>query len=51
LTPVPTKPIDDLAVLAAAHAFDTAPTVFDILVSDPVDTGARPNCVAMASRC
>jgi hypothetical protein len=28
--------LHDLAVLAAAHAFDTAPTVFDILVSDPV---------------
>jgi hypothetical protein len=44
---VPANPIDDLpgancthlhdlAVLAAAHAFDTAPTVYDILVSDPV---------------
>ncbi|HKY92475.1 MAG TPA: hypothetical protein VJM11_15610 [Nevskiaceae bacterium] len=29
--------LHDLAVLAAAHAFDRAPTVFDILVSDPVD--------------
>ena len=28
--------LHDLAVLAAAHAFDSAPTVFDILVSDPV---------------
>ena len=28
--------LHDLAVLAAAHAFDTAPTIFDILVSDPV---------------
>jgi hypothetical protein len=28
--------LHDLAVLAAAHAFDTAATVFDILVSDPV---------------
>ena len=28
--------LHDLAVLAAAHAFDTAPTVFDILVSDPI---------------
>ena len=26
--------LHDLALLAAAHAFDTAPTVFDILVSD-----------------
>jgi hypothetical protein len=29
--------LHDLAVLAAAHAFDAAPTVFDILVSDPVE--------------
>jgi len=29
--------LHDLAVLAAAHAFDTAPTVFDILVSDPIE--------------
>ena len=29
--------LHDLAVLAAAHAFDNAPTVFDILVSDPID--------------
>ena len=28
--------LHDLAILAAAHAFDTSPTVFDILVSDPV---------------
>jgi Protein of unknown function (DUF2889) len=28
--------LHDLAVLAAAHAFDTASTVFDILVADPV---------------
>jgi hypothetical protein len=28
--------LHDLAVLAAAHAFDAAPTVFDILVSDPI---------------
>jgi hypothetical protein len=28
--------LHDLAVLAAAHAFQSAPTVFDILVSDPV---------------
>ncbi|MBB6253331.1 hypothetical protein FHS74_003900 [Nitrospirillum iridis] len=27
----------DLALLAAAHAYDDAPTVYDILVSDPVD--------------
>ncbi|MES0874303.1 hypothetical protein [Sinimarinibacterium thermocellulolyticum] len=27
----------DLALLAAAHAFDTAPPVYDILVSDPID--------------
>jgi len=29
--------LHDLAVLAAGHAFDEAPTVYDILVSDPVD--------------
>jgi len=29
--------LHDLAVLAAAHAFDDAPTIYDILVSDPVD--------------
>jgi hypothetical protein len=29
--------LHDLAVLAAAHAFDTEPLVFDILVSDPID--------------
>jgi len=29
--------LHDLAVLGAAHAFDSAPTVFDILVSDPVE--------------
>lgn len=28
--------LHDLAVLAAAHVFDEAPTVYDILVSDPV---------------
>jgi hypothetical protein len=28
--------LHDLAVLAAAHAFDAAATVFDILVSDPI---------------
>src|SRR5690606_21509175 len=27
----------DLALLAAVHAFDTAPLTYDILVSDPVD--------------
>jgi len=27
----------DLALLGAAHAFDTAPLVYDIFVSDPVD--------------
>lgn len=29
--------LHDLATLAAAHAFDTEATVYDILVSDPVD--------------
>jgi hypothetical protein len=29
--------LHDLATLAAAHAFDSAPVVFDILVSDPVN--------------
>jgi len=29
--------LHDLAVLAAAHAFDAEPTVYDILVCDPVD--------------
>jgi hypothetical protein len=29
--------LHDLAVLAAAHALDSGPLVFDILVSDPVD--------------
>jgi hypothetical protein len=29
--------LHDLALLAAAHAFDLTPTVFDILVADPVD--------------
>ncbi len=28
--------LHDLAVLAAAHAYDATPTVYDILVSDPV---------------
>jgi hypothetical protein len=29
--------LHDLAVLAAAHAFDSAPLVYDILVSDPIE--------------
>lgn len=29
--------LHDLAVLAAAHAFDQGPIVYDILVSDPID--------------
>ncbi|MFP5306390.1 MAG: DUF2889 domain-containing protein, partial [Gammaproteobacteria bacterium] len=29
--------LHDLATLAAAHALDSAPLVYDILVSDPVD--------------
>ncbi len=29
--------LHDLAVLGAAHAFDSAPTLFDILVSDPIE--------------
>lgn len=29
--------LHDLATLAAAHAFDAAPTAYDVLVSDPVD--------------
>jgi hypothetical protein len=33
--------LHDLAVLAAAHAFDSAPLVYDILVSDPVDGQCR----------
>lgn len=33
--------LHDLAVLAAAHAGDAAPIVFDILVSDPVDGHQR----------
>jgi hypothetical protein len=32
--------LHDLAVLAAAHAFDREPLVYDILVSDPID-GSR----------
>jgi len=31
----------DLAMLAAEHAFDAAPTVYDILVSDPIDGERR----------
>jgi hypothetical protein len=31
--------LHDLAVLAAAHAFDDGPIVYDILVSDPIDGG------------
>lgn len=31
----------DLAVLAAGHAFDEAPLVYDILVSDPIDGTRR----------
>lgn len=36
----------DLAVLAASHARDTAPTIYDILVSDPVEgiTRAELRC-------
>jgi hypothetical protein len=33
--------LHDLAVLAAGHAFDRAPLVYDILVSDPVDGRRR----------
>jgi hypothetical protein len=33
--------LHDLAILAAAHAFDPAPLVYDILVSDPVDGKRR----------
>lgn len=33
--------LHDLAVLAAGHAFDAAPLVYDILVSDPVDGRRR----------
>src|SRR5690349_5629469 len=29
--------LHDLATLAATHAFDTEPLVYDILVSDPID--------------
>ena len=33
--------LHDLALLAAGHAFDQAPLVYDILVSDPVDGKRR----------
>lgn len=33
--------LHDLAVLAAGHAFDAAPLIYDILVSDPVDGKRR----------
>lgn len=33
--------LHDLALLAAAHAHDTAPLVYDILVSDPIDGRSR----------
>jgi hypothetical protein len=33
--------LHDLAVLAATHAFDGAPLVYDIFVSDPEDGGRR----------
>jgi hypothetical protein len=33
--------LHDLAVLAAAHAFDDEPLVYDILVSDPIDETRR----------
>ncbi len=33
--------LHDLAVLAAAHAFDRQRLMFDILVSDPIDGGSR----------
>ncbi|HTZ69966.1 MAG TPA: hypothetical protein VMB71_04875 [Acetobacteraceae bacterium] len=33
--------LHDLAVLAAAHAHDAAPLIYDILVSDPVDGRRR----------
>jgi hypothetical protein len=33
--------LHDLALLAAAHAHDVAPLVYDILVSDPVDGRSR----------
>jgi hypothetical protein len=33
--------LHDLAVLAAAHAFDSQPLVYDILVSDPIEGRRR----------
>src|SRR5262245_25567153 len=33
--------LHDLAVLAAAHAFDDRPVVYDVLVADPVDGVTR----------
>lgn len=33
--------LHDLALLAAAHAFDTQPSVFEIVVTDPVDGKRR----------
>jgi hypothetical protein len=33
--------LHDLAILAAAHAFDGEPLVYDILVSDPIDERRR----------
>jgi len=33
--------LHDLAVLAAAHAFDPEPLLYDILVSDPIEGGRR----------
>lgn len=33
--------LHDLATLAAEHAFDSAPTIYDILVSDPIDGERR----------
>lgn len=33
--------LHDLAILAAEHAFDPAPTIYDILVSDPVEGERR----------
>lgn len=33
--------LHDLAILAAAHAFDSTPSIYDILVSDPVDGERR----------
>jgi hypothetical protein len=33
--------LHDLAILAAEHAFDTEPSIYDILVSDPIDGKRR----------